>query len=156
MTEERRNQEHPGFELGTDGPTVIMVGFDGSSTSVRAGAYAAGLARRQKARLAVVHVQTAPALALLAPDQPWPVEETMAAVTEDLRLQVEAGVAHTGVDADFIAVRGDPFAELTRAADEMRADAVVVGASTRPGHRLMGSLAIRLVRAGRWPVTVVP
>ena len=37
-----------------------------------------------------------------------------------------------------------------------RPDAIVVGASLRVGHRLLGSLAVRLVRAGKWPVTVVP
>jgi len=47
-------------------------------------------------------------------------------------------------------------AELRRVADEMRADAVVVGASMQAGHRWIGSLAVRLVKAGRWPVTVVP
>ena len=34
--------------------------------------------------------------------------------------------------------------------------AVVVGRSTKMLHRVAGSLAIKLVRAGRWPVTVVP
>jgi hypothetical protein len=38
----------------------------------------------------------------------------------------------------------------------LRTDAVVVGASARMAHRLAGSLAVRLVKAGRWPVTVVP
>ena len=33
---------------------------------------------------------------------------------------------------------------------------VVVGASEHLGHRIVGSLASRLVRAGKWPVTVVP
>ena len=33
---------------------------------------------------------------------------------------------------------------------------VVVGASAKAGHRWVGSLAVRLVKAGRWPVTVVP
>ena len=56
----------------------------------------------------------------------------------------------------FIATRGDPYTELRRVADEVRADAVIVGASTKAGHRLVGSLAVRLVKAGRWPVTVVP
>ena len=46
--------------------------------------------------------------------------------------------------------------ELVRIADDERADLVVVGASARAGHRLVGSIAVRLVRAGRWPVTVVP
>ena len=31
-----------------------------------------------------------------------------------------------------------------------------VWASTKAGHRFVGSLAVRLVKAGRWPVTVVP
>jgi hypothetical protein len=33
---------------------------------------------------------------------------------------------------------------------------VVVGASSHPGQRVAGSLALRLVRAGGCPVTVVP
>ena len=52
--------------------------------------------------------------------------------------------------------RGDPYTELRRVADEVRADAVIVGASMQAGHRWIGSLAVRLVKAGRWPVTVVP
>jgi nucleotide-binding universal stress UspA family protein len=61
-----------------------------------------------------------------------------------------------GVPLTFIAAWGDPFAELCQIAGEIRADAVVVGASARMAHRLAGSLAVRLVKAGRWPVTVVP
>ncbi len=57
---------------------------------------------------------------------------------------------------ELVVARGDPFTELTRLAGELYADLVVVGASTHAGHRLIGSLAVRLVRAGRWPVTVVP
>jgi hypothetical protein len=30
------------------------------------------------------------------------------------------------------------------------------GASEHVGHRIVGSLATRLVRAGKWPVIVVP
>ncbi len=52
--------------------------------------------------------------------------------------------------------RGDPYTEICRIADEVRADAIVVGASARAGHRFVGSLAVRLVKAGKWPVTVVP
>ncbi|HEY1174618.1 MAG TPA: universal stress protein, partial [Phytomonospora sp.] len=52
--------------------------------------------------------------------------------------------------------RGDPYGELRAAADDLKADAVIVGASVQPGHRLVGSVAARLVRTGKWPVAVVP
>jgi nucleotide-binding universal stress UspA family protein len=51
---------------------------------------------------------------------------------------------------------GDVYEQLVKLADQRRVDAVVVGASEQAGHRLVGSLAARLVRTGRWPVTVVP
>ena len=53
-------------------------------------------------------------------------------------------------------MHGDPYLEIVRAADDLRADAVVVGSSMKAGHRLVGSLAVRLIKAGKWPVTVVP
>ncbi|MCQ0009913.1 universal stress protein [Actinomadura madurae] len=60
------------------------------------------------------------------------------------------------VPYEFVAEQGDPYGVLARVADEVRADAVIVGASAQAGHRLVGSVAVRLVRTGRWPVTVVP
>jgi nucleotide-binding universal stress UspA family protein len=81
----------------------------------------------------------------------------MAQRTADLRTQVEDDAAHAGVRAEFVAVRGEPAAQLCRLATQLRADlVVVVGASARVGHRLLGSLGNRLVRSGRWPVVVVP
>src|SRR5690606_41223893 len=56
----------------------------------------------------------------------------------------------------FHTFRGDPYNGLVKAADDLRADAVVVGASEKAGHRFVGSVAVRLVKTGRWPVTVVP
>jgi nucleotide-binding universal stress UspA family protein len=148
------------FELGTDGPKVILVGVDGSVTSLRAGSYAAGLARRQGARLVIVYVEQlsaayagagpAGAGAMAAQDQA--LRETAA----DLKRQAEAAAGQLGIPLTFIAAFGDPYHELRRVADEVRAEAVVVGASAKAGHRWVGSLAVRLVKAGRWPVTVVP
>ena len=35
-------------------------------------------------------------------------------------------------------------------------DTVVVGASQKAGHRIAGSVATKNIRAGHWPVLVVP
>ena len=146
----------PVFELGSDGPTLIMVGVDGSRTSLRAAAYAAGLARRQHCPLLVVFVSPLSANVGAAPGAAAAMNEAAAEVASEIEEQLHDRAAEIGVQVEFRAVIGDPFTELKKAASESRADAVVVGASEHAGHRIVGSLATRLVRAGRWPVTVVP
>ncbi|MEU1373770.1 universal stress protein [Streptomyces triculaminicus] len=158
MNEDTHSGSLPtGFERGTDGPKVIVVGVDGSDTSWRATAYAAGLARRQNALLAIVYVQPvlAGSVALGAP---------AAEVTEEVAEELLTEIRETAeqlrgifeVRWRFHTFRGDPYTGLVRAADDLKADAVIVGASEQAGHRIVGSVAVRLVKAGRWPVTVVP
>lgn len=147
---------HENFELATDGPKMIVVGLDGSRTSWRAASYANGLARRQGSRVTVVYVASPGALAMMAGDAAGMMAEVQQEVGADLRGQVVRLAAERGVDTEFLVVDGDPFTELRRVAREVRADAVVVGASERAGHRFVGSLATRLVKAACWPVTVVP
>jgi nucleotide-binding universal stress UspA family protein len=144
------------FEYGNDGPSVIMVGVDGSATSLRAGAFAAGLARRERARLVCVFVKTVPGYVSLAAGGLVPTPIADDEVTKELRRLVHEGTVYHGVSAELVVTQGDPLTELTRMANELHADMVMVGASTHAGHRLIGSLAVRLVRAGHWPVTVVP
>jgi nucleotide-binding universal stress UspA family protein len=149
----------PRFELGTDGPSVILAGVDESITAARAGAYAAGLARRQGARLVIVYVSPTPyvagpsaaAVSVVAAEA-----EAHDAIAAELRAQVEDAARDRGIPITFLTAHGDPYTEIKRVAAEMRADAIVVGASAKAGHKLVGSLAVRLVRAGKWPVTVVP
>lgn len=147
------------FELGTDGPSVILVGVDDSTTSSRAGWYAAGLARRQGARIVAVFVapiasfgSAGPGGAALAVAK----DEAFRATAQEMEERARVIGAELGISVTFVAARGDPFTEIRRIADEVRADAIVVGASAQAGHRFVGSLAVRLVRAGKWPVTVVP
>jgi nucleotide-binding universal stress UspA family protein len=148
------SDEDAPFELGTDGPRSILVGIDGSATATRAGWYAAGMARRQGARVTAVFVarlRLGPAADGGAALEGFPWE-----AAEEARRGVEGVFQQLGVPVTFVAASGDPFTELCRVAEDIRTDVVVVGASARAGHRLVGSLAVRLVKAARWPVTVVP
>jgi nucleotide-binding universal stress UspA family protein len=144
------------FEIGTDGPSLILVGLDGSRTSMRAGAYAAGLARRQGCRLLVVYVGQLSAGASMYAGAAGAMAQASRQLADELAEAVLGRAAEAGIDAEFRSVSGDPFTELTRLAAAERADAVVVGTSEHAGHRVVGSLATRLVRAGKWPVIVVP
>ncbi|MCZ2830998.1 universal stress protein [Modestobacter sp. VKM Ac-2986] len=136
---------------------MILAGVDGSSTSLHAVAYAAGLARRQRSRLVVVFVAEAgPAMAGLVPGAGAVVREANTEIGTRLRAELLPVAEELGVEVDFRIASGDPVAEISRIADEVLADAVLVGASEQAGHRVVGSVAVRLVRVGRWPVTVVP
>ncbi|WP_395106126.1 universal stress protein [Actinomadura sp. SCN-SB] len=151
MSEERS------FEPVSDGPRVIVVGVDGSETSLRAGAYAWGQARRNGARLILVQVTPMTAISTLTAGGAAIMRETAEELAEELRAELRRTSEQIpGVRYEVVLEHGDAAAVLARIADEVKADAVVVGASAKAGHRFVGSVAIRLVRAGRWPVTVVP
>lgn len=144
------------FELGTDGPTRILVGVDGSDSSMRAGAYAAGLARRQNAHLIAVYVMPTSSLSAQSPATAGAVIQVHHEISEEIRRTLVEGANRLGIDAKFVVRRGNPYRELIAVAAELRVDAVVVGASTQSGRRFVGSLAGRLVRDAAWPITVVP
>jgi nucleotide-binding universal stress UspA family protein len=55
-------------------------------------------------------------------------DEAFNETSDDLRSQVEQAAQERGISITFVATRGDPYFELRRIADEIRADAVVVGA----------------------------
>ncbi len=143
------------FEYGVDGPKVILTGIDGSDSAWRAAAYAAGLARRQGSLLVLVYVQP---IATAAFGQAGiSLVETGKEIADELLAYIEKSTHRTeSLRWEFRTSHGDPFNGLVGVAEELRADAIVVGASEHAGHRMFGSVAVRLVKAGRWPVTVVP
>jgi nucleotide-binding universal stress UspA family protein len=144
------------FELGTDGPAKILVGVDGTDTSLRAGAYAVGMARRQGSRIIALYVAPTGGMAAGMAATAGALMQTYDSIAKELRAQIDEACARLGVPVTFVQRRGNPYLELVRVAEELRVDAIVVGASMQSGHRLVGSLAGRLVRDAKWPITVVP
>jgi nucleotide-binding universal stress UspA family protein len=138
------------------GAPILLVGIDGSETSLRAGAYAGGLAYRQRARLVCLYVRTYSVAAGVGIAAVPSIAQAHNDTARELREMVETQSVRMGVSAQFVEREGSPFAEIVRLANELPADAVIVGASTKAGHRFVGSLAVHLVRASKWPITVVP
>lgn len=144
------------FEYGMDGPRSLLVGIDGSETSLHAAAYAAGMARRETAQLIALYVVSTSSVSAQMAATAGMMVQVQDEVTEELRRTVLEGAARIGLDSEFVVRRGNPYKELVGLAHERRVDGIVVGASMQSGHRLVGSLAGRLVRDAMWPVTVVP
>jgi nucleotide-binding universal stress UspA family protein len=154
--------EPESFELGTDGHGTVVVGVDGTPTSHRALAYAAGQVRRQRGRLVVVYVRSYAGGRGFDAGLINQADMATAALVgqEEIEAELRAEVAHLAetwrIPSRLVLATGDPVKELARIADREHADSLVVGSSARIGHRLAGSIAIRLVRHCGWPVTVVP
>ena len=134
---------------------VMLVGVDGSESSLRARAYAAGLARRSGAQLVVLFVRQIGALASLGTGAAV-IEQTEDEIAAELRSDCQIFRELAGIDVEFIERAGNPYRVLMEIAAKRQADAIIVGASQQTGHRLIGSLAVHLVRNATCPVTVVP
>jgi nucleotide-binding universal stress UspA family protein len=144
------------YEADPSYPPMVVIGVDGSRTSMRAAAYAAGLARRQGAQLLAVYVGSAWCRDCFTPEISAHVNAAYRAMCEHVRREVTESAEFSGMAVKFLAVNGNPVRELTRIAERVHAVSLVVGASESLSSRFRGSVAGRLIRASRWPVIVVP
>ena len=143
-----------GFEIAKDGVGDLVVGFDGTDPSADALAFAVGLARREDSRLIIVFVGSPAAFSSLSPDPGgW---ESIDAIAGELKERVTASLGGFPVSWRFEQRRGDVAHELEALAEEVKADAIVVGRSSSKVSRLLGSKAAALLRGSRRPVIVVP
>jgi nucleotide-binding universal stress UspA family protein len=134
--------------------SCIVVGVDGSAASLRARAYATGLARRQNAELVAVYVHPtwtstmmpeAAALAFPAPDE----------LARELRNDAHVAALHFQHPIEFRVRTGDTATQLLQVAYELRANATVIGARRRR-RWLPRPLAVRLLHSQQCPVILVP
>lgn len=143
------------FELGTDGPRVIVVGYDASEPAEHALAYATGLARRQGSTL-VVAFATPCVVSAIGATVDASLAGAMVGLGDEVQRKAAAHIGGQDVCWRYVTATGDAVRILEQIAEETRADAIVVGRSHHREHRWVGSVAVRLARTCRWPVTVVP
>jgi nucleotide-binding universal stress UspA family protein len=145
----------PDYEIGKDGLGGIVVGLDGSPSSFHAAAWAAGLARRERARLVLVYVEAVGGVAYWSPMGVAVASDAAESLVEELKKEIAAHLRWIDIDWDFVHHRGDPAVGLEQVAEQYRADLIVVGRSRRRGG-LLGTVPATLVVEAVRPVVVVP
>lgn len=137
----------------------ILHATDFSGASRRAFDAAVELARRDRARLHVLHVVTPPSpFANGKPPASWVELDARAREAARRRLAALVDLARrAGVRAEGELVDGAPAAAIVRAARRRRADAVVIGTHGRSGlgRLFMGSVASRVLQLAACPVLTV-
>jgi nucleotide-binding universal stress UspA family protein len=133
----------------------ILVGYNGSTPSQHALAYAAGMARRMARPLMLAHVRPTPTRYAIA-DQWIPPSDDPAELLDWMRTALTDTIDPHGLTVQLVHRSGDAARQLAELAGETHADAIVLGAPEQWAHRIMGSVPVWLARHARCPVIVVP
>jgi nucleotide-binding universal stress UspA family protein len=133
----------------------ILVGYDGSTPSRHALAYAAGMARRMARPLMLAHVRPTPTRYAIA-DEWIPPFDDPAELLDWMRTELAETIDPNGMTVHLVQLSGDAARQLAQLAGETHADAIVLGAPEHWVHRIIGSVPVWLARHARCPVIVVP
>ncbi|MGW0751810.1 universal stress protein [Streptomyces sp. NPDC002587] len=148
--EQTREHCDPAFRHG------VVVGFDGSTSSERALAYAIGMARRSGSGLIIVHVANRLPTTVWAGCEPPVFVDVPDHRTEVLGLELACADYLSEVPWILVERGGDICHELEEVGREYSADAIVVGSTHGIVGRIFGSVAGRLAKRAQRPVVVVP
>jgi nucleotide-binding universal stress UspA family protein len=159
MTQDRagtRPKDCPGQAAGAT-VQVIVVGLDGSPTSLNAFCWAAGEAARGNGRLIAVYATplTGPFVPADVPFDYAATEQAWRETAGQLADEAAQRANEMDVPLSFVRESGDIIRALISVARSAGADLVVVGRSAKMLHHLAGSAGKRLVCRQDAPVTVV-
>jgi nucleotide-binding universal stress UspA family protein len=155
--QQRAQGSEPARRWGTDGQLdhPVVAGYDGSPSSRNALAYAAGVSRRLARQLVIVHVTPGVYCEPLT-GQVIGAPRARAETERWIRAELDEVCDCSGMEVQVIMRHGNPARELAAAADELSADALVIGAPRQRWHQMAGSVTGWLARHAHCPVIVVP
>jgi nucleotide-binding universal stress UspA family protein len=153
----RDPEDRPLGDLSTAGGLdhPVVAGYDGSPSSRNALAYAAGVSRRLARPLVVVHVTPGVYCEPLT-GQVIGLPRARAEMERWLLAELDQVCDRTGIDVCVVTRRGNPARELAAVAEQLSADALVIGAPGHRWHQVGGSVPGWLARHARCPVITVP
>jgi nucleotide-binding universal stress UspA family protein len=144
---------------------TILVPHDFSSSANHAAAVARDEAKSHGAKILLLHVidlphNVSPDTAVI-PDStgaPISIKDYASKGAEGHLDDISARLAKDGIKPTVFIRFGTPHEEITKFADEMKVDLVIMGTHGRTGlaHLLVGSVAERVVRTSKVPVLTVP
>lgn len=137
----------------------ILAPTDCSEASIDALKYSIKIAKAQRAKLMVLHVESHFQKAGLQADFRKGVSnlKNELAATKNQLEEFWKFMGENEVEADLVVEYGDPFTEIMRYAKSKKNDIIVMGTHGRTGlmHVLMGSVAEKIVRYSPIPVVTV-
>ena len=150
------NTEQPSPDL------YLVVGYDGSPPSTRALDAAIRLLRGRSGRIDVVYVAHIASTDMMAAEAVGEMQSDFDEIERDLR--TSAGEQLQGREERWTFERregliGEALITAAKALGDANPDAIVtivVGSSSQALHRMVGSVAVALVRHAPVPVVVVP
>ncbi|HEY7469992.1 MAG TPA: universal stress protein [Acidimicrobiia bacterium] len=142
-------------------PKTIVVGVDGSETSVKAAEIATEMARIWQAKLLIVTVVRTPEGWWGiggAPPSPEALSAALVEGQEQVLNEIEGRLDLGGVDYETVQELGDPSWKLIEVAESRNADLIIIGkrGAGLAERMMLGSVADRLAHHSPVPVLVVP
>jgi nucleotide-binding universal stress UspA family protein len=142
-------------------PKVVLVGVDGSETSLKAAGIAADMARTFQAKLLVLTVVRPPEGWWGiggAPPSPEALSQALVEGQEEVLRQAETELELGGIDYETVQELGDPSWKIIEVAESRNADIIVIGkrGAGLAERVMLGSVADRLSHQSPVPVLVVP
>jgi nucleotide-binding universal stress UspA family protein len=140
----------------------LVVGYDGSPPASRALDAAVSLLRGRTGRIDVTYVAHLTSTEMMSAGAVGEMEITFEEVEKELRVSAADKLDGSGLDWGFYRRQGLIAGELLMVASAVSEEhpgdtvVIVVGSSSSPVHRMVGSVPVSLARHSPVPLVVVP